>query len=201
MECKFTIGQKVVCVNDDVKAFMISGRSYRGTTLDGLTKGHIYTIKEIYENPMGNICVSLEEIIRCCPITGEEEIVYRGFVHSRFAPLKEKKTDISVFEQIVNKINAGDHDNNYGFYLDEVPNPMVCEKIIEPFAQQLYQADATVFLDHPLNNNPVAGIWTGFGSGVLLTIQKTSILQKHREQLLKTDYYTNWDDDDLRDLA
>jgi hypothetical protein len=89
----------------------------------------------------------------------------------------------------------------YGFYLDEVPNPMVCEKIIEPFAQQLYQADATVFLDHPLNNNPVAGIWTGFGSGVLLTIQKTSILQKHREQLLKTDYYTNWDDDDLRDLA
>jgi len=120
MECKFVVGQKVVCVNDDVNDFKVSGVKYAPTGLDGLTKGEIYTIKSIYENPATKyINVELEEINRD-NFSNFEWRITAGFVHLRFAPLKEKKTDISVFEQIVNKINAGDHDNNYGFYLDEL---------------------------------------------------------------------------------
>jgi len=105
MKCKFVVGQKVVCVNDDAKAF---GRNVK---LDGLTKGEIYTITEIYTNNKGLIGLVLKEIVR-----SKRE----GYRYERFAPLKEKKTDISTFTEILNKVNGNNHDNDYGFNLDEL---------------------------------------------------------------------------------
>jgi hypothetical protein len=127
MECKFTVGQKIVCVNDDSDAFMIPGVNYRKEGgLDGLTKGQIYTVRSIFMNPRtGNINVELEEITRPSYLESNDEIradsrLWKGYVHMRFAPLKEKKKDISVFTEILNKVNDGNHDNNYGFGLDEL---------------------------------------------------------------------------------
>lgn len=39
-------GTEIVCINDNKMAFAKPGILYRGT-LDGLTKGKIYTVKEI----------------------------------------------------------------------------------------------------------------------------------------------------------
>lgn len=120
MECKFVVGQKVVCINDDRNAFKIPGIKYLETGLHGLKKGEIYTIKSIFENPATkNINLELLELPRP-PIPGKDWKSTSGFMYKRFAPLNEKKTDISVFQSIVNKINAGDHDNNYNYCLDEL---------------------------------------------------------------------------------
>ena len=105
MECKFVVGQKVVCINDDEKAFG------KRVSLDGLTKGEIYTITEIYSNQKGLIGLVLQEILR-----SKRE----GYRFERFAPVKEKKTDISTFTEILNRVNGNDHDNDYGFNLDEL---------------------------------------------------------------------------------
>lgn len=121
MECNFTIGQKVVCVNDDENEFTRPGVEYISGGLDGLEAGKIYTISAIFIRlSTSDINVSLKEIKRKDSNGDIIQENSQGFHHARFAPLKEKKTDISVFNSIVNKINAGDHDNNYGFFLDEL---------------------------------------------------------------------------------
>jgi hypothetical protein len=120
MECKFVIGQKVVCINDDIKAGRIPGKKYADSTLDGLTKGEIYTVRNIYtcETSKSGICIELEEIVRPMNIPGVN--CKPGYDHIRFAPLKEKTSDISVFTEILNKVNDGNHDNDYDFCLDEL---------------------------------------------------------------------------------
>lgn len=118
MECNFVVGQKVVCINDNLYEFAKPGMRYNPTAgLDGLTKGQIYTIIDIVENPVTeNINIVLKEITRLGALFPGQG----GFHYRRFAPLKEKKTDISVFTEILNKINNHDHDNNYDFCLDEL---------------------------------------------------------------------------------
>lgn len=127
MECNFVIGQKVVCIDDDIGRYRVPGVKYPpDASLDGLTKGQVYTVKNLVISPRtGWINVILEEIIR----THYSEIFKmnveypddkQGFHYKRFAPLKERKTNISTFTEILNKVNGGNHDNDYGFNLDEL---------------------------------------------------------------------------------
>lgn len=107
--CNFKVGQKVVCINDNLKQFDIPGMVYIDS-LDGLRKGVIYTIRSVYIESYGphegEVSVRLEEIIR--PSAYGNEVGYNPL---RFKPLVEKKTDISIFQSMlkrdlsVNKLN------------------------------------------------------------------------------------------------
>ena len=89
----------------------------------------------------------------------------------------------------------------FGFKLENSPSAIIAENICDGFAEIYYQHNATVFLDHPGNTANVGGVNTGFGKGMLITIQNTKLLNHHRIQLLKTNYYANWSDDDKRELC
>ena len=98
MECNFYVGQKVVCIDDDASRYNnIPGYTYIGS-LDGLTKGEIYTIDKIYPHPMLNyILVDVREIDRMTK--NPDRLNACGYRYERFKPLEEKKrtTDISIF--------------------------------------------------------------------------------------------------------
>jgi hypothetical protein len=121
MECKFVVGQKIVCVDDVIDDRFKTRKDIKyGNSLNGLTKGQIYTVRGVEVDPVhGFPTVFLKEIQR--KITRNKvrnsEV---GFHFSRFKPLKEKKTDISIFNEILNKVNDGNHDNSYNFCLDEL---------------------------------------------------------------------------------
>lgn len=95
MECKFFIGQKVVCIDAGIH------NNYRpahwppadGQGLDGLTEGEVYTIRGIGEI-FGAVYVQLVELSRYRDYAPNEEI---GFAYQRFAPT----TDITIFNEIL----------------------------------------------------------------------------------------------------
>jgi len=89
----------------------------------------------------------------------------------------------------------------YAFERTQVPSAIVCENMCDGFADQYYKNGATILLDHPTNIEPINGVYTGFGDGVLLIIQNTNILQTHRHQLFKTAYYSGWTDEQKRELV
>jgi hypothetical protein len=89
----FHVGQKVVCV---------SGRSHKrewcGET--DVVVGAIYTIRAIYTEvmqPRLGVGLVFEEIIHPAGPRGREP----GFYSSRFRPIVERKTDISVFTKML----------------------------------------------------------------------------------------------------
>jgi hypothetical protein len=93
MECKFHVGQKVVCVNDNFELGFAN-------QINIPEKGVVYTVRDI-ELATGvagqkAIIVRLEEVVN--PVldwdNGRMEV---GFFPSRFRPLITRKTDISVF--------------------------------------------------------------------------------------------------------
>ncbi len=98
----FSVGQKVVCVNDkefddEAPNVIIIG------DMNGLKEGNIYTIREIFIDPVwGDAEVKLEEIIRpddsYTPSVGFYE---SGFHYSRFRPVVRRETDISIFKEIL----------------------------------------------------------------------------------------------------
>jgi len=81
MECKFVVGQKVVCV-DDIGA--------KCGEQQILFKGHIYTVSQI-DAYIAAILVSV----------AETPYIVGGWFSTRFKPLEENKTDISVFEKLL----------------------------------------------------------------------------------------------------
>ena len=92
----FRVGQKVVCVDD------------QGTDPHGvleLHKGNIYTIRWIgmYKHPFepNQLCVRLYEINQRGTVGRSQPVPDRHkdipFRATRFRPLEERKTDISVF--------------------------------------------------------------------------------------------------------
>lgn len=99
----FRIGQKVVCVDD-------SGGNYSpwpisiDSTVDGLTKNRVYHIRRVGKY-RGAKVVWLAEINRgrCSnhPRAGEV-----GFARERFRPLIERKTDISIFTEILHNTKS-----------------------------------------------------------------------------------------------
>lgn len=78
MECKFQVGDKVVCVDADV-----------GDVVDLLKEGQIYTVAAVRPNSKGYIGVELIEIQ---PTGG-----YAGYHYWRFRPAE----DIEQFRRLV----------------------------------------------------------------------------------------------------
>lgn len=102
----FHVGQKVVCVDDDPGPDRIEGVR-DGTIyvltgdLDGLTEGVVYTIRDIVEYPFdGQLMLYLCEIDRP-PLLGPSGLFETGFALRRFRPAIERKTDISIFTEIL----------------------------------------------------------------------------------------------------
>tara|TARA_R110000796_G_scaffold235259_1_gene354235 strand:+ start:402 stop:893 length:492 start_codon:yes stop_codon:yes gene_type:complete len=89
----------------------------------------------------------------------------------------------------------------YAFERNQVPSSLMCETMCDSFAQQYYLNGATLLFDHPIDIEPINGVYTGFGEGALLIIQNTTILQNHRHKLFKTSYYAGWTDEQKRELV
>jgi hypothetical protein len=92
----FYVGQKVVCINADENQFIVPNKPYRHSEFWSLREGEIYTISELTQHAYGNPCMKLVEI----PDRSERDW---GYNRARFRPLVEKKTDISIFKEMLNK--------------------------------------------------------------------------------------------------
>lgn len=100
MECNFTVGQKVVCINSDLNyGFRKPGLKYSGE-LGGLCKGAVYTVREVFLCETHDyVLIRLKEIRRgFSKRTGQEF----GFDPLRFRPVTIRKTDISIFKAMLN---------------------------------------------------------------------------------------------------
>ncbi len=82
----FRVGQKVVCVNDKPSRFTGLPTNVR--------EGGVYTVTKTFLHPRGIPCVLLSEI--------EVPIHHLGYDASRFRPVVERKTDISIFTAMLN---------------------------------------------------------------------------------------------------
>ena len=97
----FRIGQKVVCIDD--------GPCFDGSPYP-IKKGEIYTIKQIGDCSPSTSCIGFSFV---------ERGLHLGiwmWCQTRFRPIVERKTDISVFTDLLNpskqeKINAARHEN------------------------------------------------------------------------------------------
>lgn len=96
----FTVGQKVVCVDD--------GSWSRGCwDGDGPVLDAVYTIRRYFTNEDGDAIVWLEEIKRSAlsRVIFGDDVGYGAF---RFRPLVSRKTDISIFHEILDRVNSGE---------------------------------------------------------------------------------------------
>ena len=101
MECKFYIGQKVVCIDNDLHEdfFGKKSRPYSGNMP---IIGHVYTIRSLQyvkHCRVPGVYVRLVEIVNPIKSNGRED----QFEHTIFKPLEEKKTDISIFTDMLIK--------------------------------------------------------------------------------------------------
>lgn len=119
MDCKFYVGQKVVCVNDTPSAFVKLGVPPEKVTgnldLDGLKAGRVYTISGLSLSKSNlftsEVLVELKEIVR--PGPHKKATGAPGYDFRRFKPLDEirdelrkttqRKTDISIFQKMCEK--------------------------------------------------------------------------------------------------
>lgn len=99
-QCNFRVGQKVVCV-DDLTNFECG-------KLAELHRGRVYTVRKVgLQDVAGDLkpAVWLEEARRDSDwiiFPGHElQIVDFGFRASRFRPVVERKTDISIFKALL----------------------------------------------------------------------------------------------------
>lgn len=93
----FYVGQKVVCINDQT---IDPKPGARPAQLDGITRGRVYTIRHVSAAPFHGI--RLVEIFRCQPrYYGGGYMVDLPYDASRFRPVVERKTDISIFHRIL----------------------------------------------------------------------------------------------------
>lgn len=88
MECKFFIGQKVVCIWDQW------GVQLYGETMP--VKGRAYTIREMGLDYDGSAVLRFEEIVNS-PRPYTQGFIECWFWHERFAPT----TDITIFNEIL----------------------------------------------------------------------------------------------------
>lgn len=90
----FYVGQKVECVDDTHP---------QNRPLGLLKAKSTYTIRWIGQF-RGRLCVRVDEIIRPC---GNDRTPFdTPYYSSRFRPIVERKTDISVFTQILDDVNT-----------------------------------------------------------------------------------------------
>lgn len=92
MECNFTVGQKVVCVVDDWPSHVVSP----------IRKGCIYTIAEILPPDLSFSFdgVDVRASIRLTEAKNNLADV-DSFNPARFQPLVTRKTDISIFTDML----------------------------------------------------------------------------------------------------
>lgn len=99
MTCNFRVGQKVVCVNDENLPYLaLRGPDFFIQGLHGLTRGAVYTVREVYSAPYcATHLVKLEEITR--PAADD------GYSVARFRPVVEPGTEkgMSILRNILNK--------------------------------------------------------------------------------------------------
>lgn len=98
----FRVGQKVVCVDAEAHGkYLAPGLRPKRTSdpLHGLTKGAIYTVREL-TGYMGFPSIRLMEIRRPVSTNFHVEV---GFANARFRPLIERKTDIGFAHEILRK--------------------------------------------------------------------------------------------------
>ena len=75
------------------------------------------------------------------------------------------------------------------------------ERLCDKLQSTVWERDCTVLLNHPHNPYPVANVYTGFDEGVLVILQRTSLLDKARASLHKNhpEYYANWTEQELQE--
>lgn len=107
----FRVGQKVVCIDDGPTRFAVpAGFIGWRPDLDGLTKGTVYTVRNICRHPFHNyLGIRLCEIFRPCdPILGGP--FEPGFYVGRFRPVAYPKQslehDVAQFHQISRQLPA-----------------------------------------------------------------------------------------------
>lgn len=97
MSIEFCVGRKVVCISDDWIA------NHLATMMGDLMpiKDKVYTIRDITTDG-DNVGLRLKEIRnpKRQYVSGFEET---AFTSKAFRPLLDKKTDISVFQKILNR--------------------------------------------------------------------------------------------------
>ena len=107
------VGARVVCVDDAIRPELEAAiRAATGVTpsgsLDGLTKGSIYTIESINTAaPVPEPCVFLLEVPRAI-FTPDGAMVTRvwGFAISRFRPLVDEASDNEIETRIFREKHA-----------------------------------------------------------------------------------------------
>lgn len=99
MECNFTIGQKVVCVDHM--------NNSKTSKLPEIQKGRTYKIREIGIQEVEGVGIFDDEITLWLegisrPYKTPSGAADIGFRCSRFRPVVERKTDISIFKAMLN---------------------------------------------------------------------------------------------------
>lgn len=98
----FYVGQKVVCVNDRCLPDQWAGYEWDG---DAPTIGNVYTVRSVHHDKQQNLVLWLNEIRRSKRSIEEWHDDLIGYGAERFRPLVERKTDISIFTEILNDVN------------------------------------------------------------------------------------------------
>lgn len=102
----FFVGQRIICV-DDVPAkgvipYWETGELIRAVPcLDGLTRGHVYTVRDFVIGFDGTSYIRLKEIVRPSLRNKNSEVPYRA---SRFRPLTERKADLTARQRIFDQM-------------------------------------------------------------------------------------------------
>lgn len=98
MSVQFHVGQRVVCIDAKVRFHPDEIYIFNGMEIE---EGRIYTIRDIGfdEFHPEEVVVRLVEIYR---EPGGDETEESGFAVDRFRPVIERKTDISIFTNILN---------------------------------------------------------------------------------------------------
>jgi len=86
MSCNFHVGQKVVCINDDKSA--------------SLRLGCVYTVVGLLDRMLPTCLGTTEYGVALLEAKPNE--LHIGFASSRFRPVVERKTDISIFKAMLN---------------------------------------------------------------------------------------------------
>ncbi len=84
----FHVGQRVVCINNGPSRFG------KGTCPRTLRKGGIYTVTSCFFHEVNKVpAVLLAEV--------EPTFGYSAFDAARFAPIKERETNIEIFKEML----------------------------------------------------------------------------------------------------
>lgn len=104
MKCDFHVGQKVVCISDQ-------GDDPNFTLLTDIERpkvGRIYTVRRISVGSLcGKVGITVEEIPEQRPLLIRDGMMGIGsvlFDAIDFRPLVARKTDISIFTDMLNRV-------------------------------------------------------------------------------------------------